>query len=248
MIISRHFIFLAATLLALTAYRSSASAYDVTSDAWIPASQAPKQVLPRPPMRLGWNSSDKAFWVTGESPEPSRDASGQVVFASGMGTLGARTEIFRSGGVSLTAVPLIRAEASWQEQNAGARQALGAAIFEELSIALPASFRFRAKGGFGDRIGVSAPNPGGVSPGLAIRGEAGLSGNLASLGHANTRFDLQLISTQAFGTGTDDPYPRSTCELKLELLRKGTAPLSIAGSCPGAAGEGRITLNIGGRF
>ena len=225
-----------------------AAALDLTSEIQALAAPAAKPILPRPAMRVDWKSADKGFWMAGESPEPQRDGSGQIVFLNGSGTLGARHESLRHRGLSLATVPLIRAEAAWDEQASASREAVGVAVFEELNLALPAGLTFRAKGGIGDRTGVSAPNPRGLASGLAVRGEAGFSASLAPLGQADARLDLQVISTQSFASGEGEAHPPATCELKLELASRGTAPLRIGGSCPGGSGEGRITLSIGGRF
>ena len=246
---SRRSLLLAVACLLSTALSGRpAEAHDLMAEVQALRGPAAKQILPQPSLRLGWNSPDKGFWMAGESPEPRRDERGQIVFANGTGTLGTRYEPIRARGVSLATIPMIRVEAVWDDQPSGSRETVGAAVFEELSVALPAGLAFRAKGGVGDRTGVSAPNPRGISSGLAVRGEAGVSASLASLGHADTRLDLQLISTRSFANEAGEAHAPATCELKLELARQGTAPLRIGSSCPGASGEGRVTLSIGGRF
>jgi hypothetical protein len=238
----------ATALFLLAALHSPVLADDVTTEARILRGQITKQVLSQPPLQLAWDSPDKTFWMVGENPEPRRDEVGQVTFANSVGTMGLRHRTFRHGGVSLTTTPIIRAEAVWEDADMGARDAVGAAVFEELAVALPAGLQFHAKGGIGDRTGVSVPNPRGAAMGFAVRGEAGVSGSLGALGHPGTRFDLLLVSTQAFVSEPGEEHPPSSCELKLELVRKDTAPLRIGGSCPGAMGEGRVTISIGGRF
>ena len=98
------------------------------------------------------------------------------------------------------------------------------------------------------RTGVSVSNPHVTPSAMAGRAEAGVSAGVGTFGGVSTRLDLQLISTQAFGTGVGEERAPSSCELKLEIQRKGTAPLRIGGSFSGAPGEGRITFGIGGRF
>jgi hypothetical protein len=222
------------------------AAPEMTAEAWYSGIPAPEPILPRRPLSLSWNLPDKAFWLAGESPAPARDASGNIVSASAWGTAGSRQQVFQRGGVSLTMVPLIRAEAGWHA-DAEAQPKVGAAILQELAVPLSGGLRFNAKTGFGDPIGLSAPNPAGVS-GLAFRGEAGLSGTLRPLGDAQTRFDLHLVSTRLLSRGIDETAPSSSCELTLQLTRLAMAPLHIGATCPGMDGERRITLNVGGRF
>jgi hypothetical protein len=238
---------LGAVVLACCLSRSPAiAAPETTVESWYSGIPAPEPILPRRPLSLSWNPPDGAFWLAGESPEPARDASGNIVSASAWGTAGSRQQVFRHGGISLTMVPLIRAEAGWHA-DAEAQPKVGAAILQELAVPLSAGLRFNAKTGFGDPIGLSAPNPAGVS-GLAFRGEAGLSGSLRPLGDAQTRFDLHLVSTRLLSRGIDETAPSSSCELTLQLTRLAMAPLHIGATCPRLDGERRITFNIGGRF
>ncbi|MBB5694597.1 hypothetical protein [Muricoccus pecuniae] len=244
-----YFRLLAAALLCVLMPARPAASYEMLTEGQSLTGQATRAVLPSPPMRLGWTSPDKAFWINGESPEPKRDTAGQIVHAHGAGAMGARYRLLQHGRFALSLVPTIRAQAVWQEGDPGARQGIGGALFEELSVTLPAGFGFRARGGLGDRTGVAGPVPRGMaSPSLALRGEIGFSGSLAPLGFPEARFDLQLISIKALGTEIGESRPPSSCELKLELATFRTAPLRIGGSCPGASGEGRVTLGIGGRF
>jgi hypothetical protein len=234
-----------ATALLLAA---PALAQDLVAEIRSARGAVPKPVAEPPTAQLGWTSADKDFWISGESPPPTRDEAGEIVSATGSGTLGARYRSYADGRLSLATVPMIRAEAAWEGEGGRARPSVGVAILQELALALPEGLRFRAKGGIGDRTGLSLAHPAGASPGLALRGEAGLSGSLRPLGHPDARFDLQLIATQAFGSRGEEDGAPSSCELKLDLTRKGGPPLSLGASCPGAPGEGHITLHIGGRF
>jgi hypothetical protein len=209
---------------------------------------APKQIIAPAPLRLDWALPGKLLWVAGESPQPERTVSGEVVAARGTGSLGMRYPIFQQPGISLTTAPLIRAEAAWLEQESSAQQTIGTAIFEELVVQLPGGLRLNAKAGVGDRFGVSAPNPRGGFSAPAVRGEAGISGTLRGLGGAQTRFNFQLISTRALSVDEGETSAPSSCELMLEIAQLGLAPLRFGGSCPGASGEQRITFAVGGRF
>ncbi|MBP0493914.1 hypothetical protein [Roseomonas indoligenes] len=206
--------------------------------------QAP--ILPEPAYHLGWNSADKSFWISGETPKPTRDLAGRVAAAGGTGTLGARYETFRDGSLSLLTSPVIRAEASWAEEGQP-RHLLGGAVFQEMTLALPEGLKLRAKGGLGDPTGLSAAGGDSLPNGLAFRGEAAISGDLTPIAGPDTRFDLQVVSTRPVA-GLRDSGFSAGCEMRLELSRKGAAPLGIGTSCPGVGGSEWITLNIGGRF
>jgi len=243
--IFRRLAFSAALLLLPGVARHPAAAYALTFETAVPPRQ---QILSPPPLRLDWSSPDRTVWITGEGPAPRQDASGTVVSAQGWGSAGARHQLFRRWGVSLATVPLIRSVALWQEQQARSRQAFGAALVQELTIALPAGFHLRAKGGIGQRAGLSDTDWQGASYGYALRGEAAISASLALIGQPETRFDLQVISLRRYGIEGGEPRPPAACELKLELARDPAPPLRLGGSCPGAAGAARVTLSIGGWF
>lgn len=230
-------------ILAVHAATATAQADALPLAAGVPPARSTR-ILGRPPLQLGWSSPEKDVWINGESPEPERDALGRIIAASGSGVMGARQPLFQHGPLSLTAIPQFRAEAGWVEKDGPLRQAFGGAVFEELALTLPEGLRFHAKGGIGDRTGLSLSNPGGAFTGFAIQGEAGLSGHLAP----ETRFDMQVVASQAFGATEGEEKAPGSCELKLSLTRKGMAPLSIGTSCPGAGGADWVSLHISGRF
>ncbi|MFH5926369.1 hypothetical protein [Roseomonas xinghualingensis] len=204
-------------------------------------------MIPRPPLSIAWDAPDKSFWILGESPEPNLDPTGQIVSATAVATMGARHEIFRSGGISLTTSPQFRAETAWQEKGGNGPKA-GAVIYNELAVPLSRGFRLETRAGFGNRIGVFLPRPDGAASALAFRGEASLSGSLGDIGQEQTRFDLRVAATHLLSGDIRETEAPSTCELNLQLSRKGLAPLNIGASCPGAEGERRITFGIMGRF
>ncbi|MBP0443439.1 hypothetical protein J8J14_01495 [Roseomonas sp. SSH11] len=232
---------LALAALLLLGFAGSGSAEETTIGARFPGPKPGQGVDSAKSLSLGWDSPDKGFWISGEAPGPELDASGRIIAGSGTGTAGMRYKTFEGDGFSLTTIPTLQAEAAWDAD--GIRHSFGAALFEELTLLLPAGLQFRARTGIGDRTGLSAP---GAPDGLVFHGEAGLSGSLSGTGVASTRFDLRLTSTSSLGRAGDKAGPH--CELKLDLTRKGQAPLNITASCPGAPGEGWVTLHIGGRF
>lgn len=242
--ISRFSALLTAVFLIGALPQHRAAAFEASTEIGTTQPRAPKAILPSPPLRLDWNSPSKALWVAGESPAPGRDAAGSITSASGWGSAGLRHEAFRAWGLSLTSMPLIRSAALWQEGEARSRRAIGAALVEELSLALPGGLRLRARGGIGQRAGLADPGGRGAAPGLAFRAEAGLSTSLGFLGQAGTRFDLQLVSLKGLGKAGG----QATCEVKLELATEHAPPLRLGGSCPGATGAAHFTLGIGGWF
>jgi hypothetical protein len=248
MIVRHCFTLACVSLCASVLMQHPAVAYDVISSPQVLTGKDAKPVLPPPPLRFHWDSPDQAFWVTGESPPPGEDSSGQLVSASALGSIGTRRRIFQARGISLAVIPTIRTETTWRADDTAVPATADAAILQELAVPLPGGLQLNATGGFGSRIGVSAPNPGGISSDLALRGQAGLSGSLSPIGHRQTRFDLQIIATQALSVDIGETHPSSTCELTLALTRWDIAPLHFSASCPGAAGESSITFKIGGRF
>ncbi|WP_043831770.1 hypothetical protein [Muricoccus aerilatus] len=242
--ISRLSAFLTTLFLVAAFPEHSAAAFEATAEIGTAQPRAPKAIFPSPPLRLDWNSPDKALWVTGESPAPAWDAAGSITSASGWGSAGLRHETSRVWGLALTSMPLIRSAALWREGEARSRQAIGAALVEELSLALPGGPRLRAKAGIGQRAGLADPGGRGTAPGLAFRAEAGLSTSLGFLGRAGTRLDLQIVSLKGLGGAGG----QATCEVKLELAAERALPLRLGGSCPGAPGAAHVTLGIGGWF
>lgn len=242
--ISRFATFLIAVFLVAAFPQHRAGAFEATAEIGTTQPRQLKAILSPPPLRLDWNSPAKALWVTGESPAPGQDAAGGITSARGWGSAGLRHEAFRAWGLSLTTMPLIRSAALWQEGEATSRRAIGAALVEELSLALPAGLRLRARAGIGQRAGLVDPGGRGAATGLALRAEAGLSTSLGFLGRAGTRLDLQLISLKGLG-GTSG---QATCEVKLELAAERAPPLRLGGSCPGAPGAAHVTFGISGWF
>ncbi|WP_338664346.1 hypothetical protein VQH23_04095 [Pararoseomonas sp. SCSIO 73927] len=234
----------AALLLALGLARPAAS-QDVVLDARAQTRIEQKAVLPEPAYRLAWDSADKSFWIVGETAKPARDLAGRAT-AGGTGSLGARYHILGTGPLSLSTTPVLRAEASWAGDG-GARHVLGAAVYQEVGLSLPQGLTLRAKGGLGDPTGLSAAGGDTLPTGLAFRAEAAISGDLSPLGDPGTRFNLQLVSTHSLA-GLDHSDFTARCEMRLELSRKGTAPLGIGTSCPGTGGEDWVTLTVAGRF
>jgi len=237
----------AAALIATPLFSAPAVAHDAALDARARMPGVQKQILPREPLSVAWDAPDKSFWILGETPEPSRDLAGQIASASAVAAMGMRREFFRSEGISLTMAPHFRAETAWHENGEGGPKA-GAAIYNELTVPLSRGVRLDAKAGLGNRVGVFIPRPDGASPALAFRGEASLSGSLGHIGYEQTRFDLRVATTRLLSGHIGETEALSTCEVNLQLARKGLAPLNIGASCPGTEGERRITVSIAGRF
>ena len=230
----------------LPALAHPAASQDVVLDARAQTRIERHAILPEPAARLVWDSADKSFWITGEAPKPTRDLAGRVTAAGGSGALGARYQTFQEGPLSLSPSPILRAEAGLARDGA-LRHVLGGAVFQEMRLALPLGLNLRAKGGLGDPTGLSAAGADGLPTGLAFRGEASISGDLSPVAGPGTRFNLQIASTHPMA-GLRDTDFTTHCEMKLELSRKGTSPLGIATSCPGAGGKEWVTVSIAGRF
>ncbi|WP_431271454.1 hypothetical protein [Dankookia sp. P2] len=148
--------------------------------------------------------------------------------------------------LSWSVAPQLRLEATADAQGLPTAPALNGALQQELTLSLPGQAKLVASVGLGDRLGVgSLASPSGALAGATLRSRVSLAGQ-AMLSGAPLRMELQLTAFRPVAA-EHGPTRANACDLALLLHWGDTAPLRLAGSCPGDAVR-RVTLGLSTSF
>jgi hypothetical protein len=208
--------------------------------------QASRSVLPAEPARLGWEAPGGTLWARGEASLGGADAEAEAGFERGAVDIGAKQELAILPNLSWSVAPQLRLESAGDPHGLPAAPALNGTVQQDLALSLPGETRLAASVGLGDRIGMGfLAAPAASQPGATLRSRVSLSVQPKLAGRP-MQAEFQLTSTRPLAPDHGPTRPNS-CELALVLRWGGTAPLRLAGSCPGEAVQ-RVTLGISATF
>jgi hypothetical protein len=222
------------------------AAEDSAAPAQLLTGQASHSVLPAEPASLGWEAPGGALWAKGEASLGAAEPEAEAGFERGALALGARQELALLPNLSWSLAPQLRLESAADPQGLPGTPALNGALQQDLALSLPGSAKLVASVGLGDRLGVSSlASPAGMLAGASLRSRVTLAAQTAVSG-TPLQLEIQLTSTRPIAA-EHGPARANACELALMLRWGGTAPLRLAGSCPGDSLR-RVTLGLSASF
>lgn len=222
------------------------AAGDTAAPAQLLTGQASQSVLPAEPASLRWEAPGGSVWARGEASLGAAEPEAETGFQRGSFALGARQELMLLPNLSWSVAPQLRLESAAASQGLPGAPALNGDLQQDLALSLPGNAKLVGSVGLGDRLGVaSLASPAGMLAGATLRSRLSLATQAAVSG-APLQMEIQLTSTRPVAA-EHGPMRANTCELALKLRWGETAPLRLAGSCPGDTVR-RVTLGLSATF
>ncbi|TDH57973.1 hypothetical protein E2C06_35045 [Dankookia rubra] len=225
---------------------TASAAEESAAPAQVLTGQASHSVLPAEPASLGWETPGGALWARGEASLGAAEPEAEAGFGRGALALGARQELALLPNLSWSVAPQLLLESAADPQGLPGTPALNGALQQDLALSLPGEAKLVASIGLGDRLGMAGlASPAGVLAGASLRSRVSLAVQAAVSG-APLQMEIQLTATRPVAA-EHGPARANGCELAVMLRWGGTAPLRLAGSCPGDALR-RVTLGLSTSF